>query len=79
MSRGTVQINRDRCKGCELCISACPQHVLHLSPSLNTRGYRTAELVENGRQCTGCAICALICPDVAFTVYREPVRLRQVL
>jgi 2-oxoglutarate ferredoxin oxidoreductase subunit delta len=79
MSRGTVQINRERCKGCELCVSACPQHVLQLSLSFNLRGYRTAELDETTNCCTGCAICALVCPDVAFTVYREPVRLRQVL
>ena len=76
MARGTVLIDRDRCKGCELCVHACPQQVLLLSPSLNARSYHPVELRENGQHCTGCAICAVVCPDVVFTVYREarPVR-----
>jgi 2-oxoglutarate ferredoxin oxidoreductase subunit delta len=71
MARGTVLIDRNRCKGCELCVNACPQQVLHLSSSRNARGYHPVELSENGHHCTGCAICAVVCPDVVFTVYRE--------
>jgi 2-oxoglutarate ferredoxin oxidoreductase subunit delta len=77
MARGTVLIDRDRCKGCELCVHACPQQVLHLSSSLNARSYHPVELSENGHHCTGCAICAVVCPDVVFTVYREARTLRQ--
>ena len=79
MSRGTVQLNADHCKGCELCIAACPQHVLHLTSTFNTRGYRIVGLDESANHCTGCAICAVVCPDVVFTVYREPVRLHAVI
>jgi 2-oxoglutarate ferredoxin oxidoreductase subunit delta len=71
MARGAVLIDRNRCKGCELCVNACPQQVLHLSSSRNARGYHPVELSENGHHCTGCAICAVVCPDVVFTVYRE--------
>ena len=77
MSRGTVLIERDRCKACELCVVVCPQHLLHLSTELNTRGYHSVELNDPAAGCTGCALCALVCPDVVFTVFREPARQRR--
>ena len=70
MIRGTVVIERDICKGCELCIAACPQESLGLSNSININGYRFVELIKDN--CTGCVNCALVCPDVAITVYRQP-------
>ncbi len=70
MIRGTVIVNTELCKGCELCIEACPQNCLTLSQSLNKKGYRFAELRDD--TCTGCENCALVCPDVVLTVYREP-------
>ena len=69
MIRGTVLINRDVCKGCELCIVACPQESLGLSDQINRRGYRYVQLVQDN--CTGCINCALVCPDCAITVYQE--------
>jgi 2-oxoglutarate ferredoxin oxidoreductase subunit delta len=82
MARGTVLINTDRCKGCELCVHACPQHVLHLSATYNARGYRPVTLDPQAQDkasgaCTGCAICALVCPDMVFTVYREAAQPRR--
>ncbi len=74
MARGTVVINSDRCKGCELCTTVCPQGVLEVADFFNARGYRPAHLVDPGGACTGCAICAVICPDSAITVYRLPAR-----
>jgi 2-oxoglutarate ferredoxin oxidoreductase subunit delta len=76
MAKGTVVIHEERCKGCTLCVAACPQHVLTMSNHLNLRGYRTVALDEGPGQCTGCAICAIVCPDVVFSVYREPVHRR---
>ena len=70
MIKGTVIIEKDICKGCELCIAACPQESLGLSSQINIKGYRYAELVQDN--CTGCINCALVCPDVAITVYRQP-------
>ena len=63
-----VTINEDRCKGCELCVSVCPQKCLTLAKEkLNGKGYHPAEfLLED--TCIGCAMCALMCPDVAITV-----------
>jgi 2-oxoglutarate ferredoxin oxidoreductase subunit delta len=71
MAKGWVYIDEDRCKGCGLCVTACPQDVLALSTEhFNAKGYRPAQAV-NPDQCTGCSICALVCPDVVFTVYRQ--------
>jgi 2-oxoglutarate ferredoxin oxidoreductase subunit delta len=72
MASGTVAIEVDRCKGCELCTAVCPQHVLVMSrEQFNARGYRPVMLVDPDGKCTGCALCALLCPDVVFTVYRS--------
>ena len=82
MTYGTVFIDADRCKGCNLCTLVCPQDVLALDETqLNSKGYHPAILVEvDASHCTGCAICAVICPDVCITVLREPkqARVRQV-
>ena len=76
MAKGTVLVDVDRCKGCELCTTVCPQNVLQMGHNrFNARVYRPVELVDPEGKCTGCAICALICPDVVLTVYRvEPKR-----
>jgi 2-oxoglutarate ferredoxin oxidoreductase subunit delta len=71
-SRGTVTIATDRCKGCELCIPACPPDVLTMSTAVNRLGFRYPELHAG---CTGCAACLLVCPDFVFEVFRfeQPV------
>jgi 2-oxoglutarate ferredoxin oxidoreductase subunit delta len=69
MARGTVHFDIDTCKGCELCIDACPQESLALSAGINKQGYHYAVLIKDN--CTGCVNCALVCPDAVITVYRE--------
>ncbi len=69
-SRGTVTIASERCKGCELCIPACPPGVLEMSDDVNEMGFRYPELYSG---CTGCSACLLVCPDFVFEVYQyEP-------
>jgi 2-oxoglutarate ferredoxin oxidoreductase subunit delta len=76
--KGWIEVNPLFCKGCELCVSACPQHVLALDMALLTpKGYHPVYLTGDG--CTGCAVCALVCPEAALTVFREaPQRAGQV-
>lgn len=69
MVRGTVQFDIETCKGCELCIEACPQESLQVSPNINSQGYHYVVLIKDN--CTGCSNCALVCPDAVITVYRE--------
>ncbi len=66
--RGTIDVKIDTCKGCELCIEACLQESLALSPQINTLGYHYAVLIKDN--CTGCVNCALVCPEAIITVYR---------
>ena len=68
-SKGTVTIAAEVCKGCELCIPACPPRVLEMGTAVNHLGYHYPELLDG---CTGCAACLLICPDFVFEVFREP-------
>ncbi len=70
MSRGTVTIDVERCKGCELCIPACPPGVLAMSTDVNETGYRYPVLHDG---CTGCTACQLVCPDFVFEVFRYEV------
>ena len=69
MAKGKVIFDIETCKGCELCIEACPQDSIELSPKINAQGYHYAVLVKDN--CTGCVNCALVCPEAVITVYRE--------
>lgn len=68
--KGTVVIDTERCKGCEVCVVSCPCSVLGLAGEVNSKGYHFATMV-NPDDCTGCASCAIICPDTCITVYRQ--------
>ena len=69
-AKGWIEVSDLYCKGCELCVTACPVNVLGLNMDhLTPKGFHPAHLVKEG--CTGCAICAIVCPDAAITVYRE--------
>ena len=67
LSRGTVTIAIDRCKGCELCIPACKPEVLKMSEARNELGVPYPELIPG---CTSCGACLLVCPDFCFEIYR---------
>ena len=67
VSRGTVTIDVEHCKGCELCIPACPPRVLVMSTAVNTLGFRYPQLVPG---CTGCRACLQMCPDFVFEVWK---------
>ncbi len=66
-----LTFDKDRCKGCELCISVCPRVVLALDKSkTNKKGYYPVDII-NQENCIGCANCAKICPDSVITVEKE--------
>ncbi|MBQ1955335.1 MAG: 4Fe-4S binding protein [Clostridia bacterium] len=63
-----VTINEERCRGCELCTTACPKNIIALSKTkLNAAGYHPAEITDQSI-CIACAMCARMCPHVAITV-----------
>ncbi len=61
------KIDSDRCKGCGLCVTICPKHVLEISEKVNTKGYFPA-FQARPEDCIKCALCCSMCPDVAITI-----------
>lgn len=68
--RGAIVIETERCKGCELCVEACPTKVIAMAKDVNAKGYNFA-YPESHDKCIGCANCAVICPDGVIAVYKE--------
>jgi NAD-dependent dihydropyrimidine dehydrogenase PreA subunit len=63
-------IKPEICKGCGLCIEACPQHVLKFHDKFNTKGYHYAYYIGDG--CTGCNVCFYACPEPeAIAVFKK--------
>ena len=68
-AKGKVDINQEECKGCGVCVEACPPKALELSADLNHYGVHTAQLTR--QVCSGCGICFFVCPEPgAITVYK---------
>jgi len=63
-----LTFKEELCKGCGLCVHACPKNLLTLSKSrLNQKGHSPVE-IEKMEDCIGCAFCATMCPDCVITV-----------
>lgn len=63
-----VTFDVDRCKGCGLCVEACPKKILTMSKDkMNAKGHHPAEMTDQ-EACIGCAFCATMCPDCVITV-----------
>lgn len=68
--KGAIVVDEERCKGCNLCVVACPTNTLALTQNeVNHRGYVYCHDVANA--CIGCASCAIVCPDGCITVYKK--------
>lgn len=63
-----LTISDEVCKGCGLCVRACPKNIVALSKTkLNSKGYHPAEITDIGK-CIACAACARTCPDTAIEI-----------
>ena len=60
----------DRCKGCGLCVTACPKGLIAIAKDkINLKGHHQAEITDQ-EKCIGCAFCATMCPDCIIEVER---------
>ena len=68
---GAIVVDTERCKGCALCVEACPHDVIALAGTkVHVHGYRYVE-PAHAEACVGCTSCAIVCPDGCITVYRK--------
>ncbi len=67
--KGAIKVDIEKCKGCILCVVACPSKVISLAREVNSKGYNYAYMA-NPDECTGCTNCAMVCPDSVIEVYR---------
>jgi len=67
--KGAIVVDTERCKGCNLCVVACPTKVIDLNDIVNGKGFHPAYPARHS-DCTGCMNCATVCPDMCITVYR---------
>nr|WP_240495852.1 4Fe-4S binding protein [Thermoanaerobacterium sp. PSU-2] len=67
-----VIFNENLCKSCELCVEACPKHIIEMDKDkLNVKGYHPAMIKEeNMEKCISCGFCAIMCPDTVITVIK---------
>jgi len=66
--KGKITIDREMCKGCMLCVRACPVKVLEADTELNSSGCYPSKAV-NTDKCIACGNCYEVCPDVCIEVY----------
>ena len=67
--RGAIVVDEEKCKGCGVCVPACPTDVIELAKEVNGKGYHFA-FMESPEECIGCSNCAIVCPDGVISVYK---------
>jgi 2-oxoglutarate ferredoxin oxidoreductase subunit delta len=65
-----IKILEDLCKGCKLCVEACPKDCIEMGAHVNAKGVNPAVFARPD-ECTGCRNCSVICPDIAIEVYKD--------
>ena len=74
-----LNINKKKCKGCELCVINCPNNILKMSEEINSKGHHYVQELKKSEEkpyikdCTGCGLCFQMCPDLVITIneYKE--------
>ncbi|MGM9653114.1 MAG: RnfABCDGE type electron transport complex subunit B [Eubacteriales bacterium] len=72
---GVAVVDREKCRGCGMCVSECPKHIIHLIP-YDSKYYVQCASPEKGKKvrlycdagCIGCRICEKNCPSGAIAL-----------
>jgi 2-oxoglutarate ferredoxin oxidoreductase subunit delta len=68
---GKLTIDYEKCKGCSMCVVACPKKILEINKSrLNLKGYNPVDIIDR-EKCISCAMCATMCPDCVITIEND--------
>ncbi len=59
-----IEINREWCKGCGICVTFCPHEVLRLDEEEKA-------VVRHPERCNFCGMCELRCPDIAIEIIQD--------
>ncbi len=73
--KGIAYVDKEKCKACRQCVSACPRHLIEMVPYELTQAVRCSSH-EKGKDvksvcdagCIGCTLCARNCPQEAITM-----------
>lgn len=60
---GNVNIDTEKCTGCQFCVNACAASSLEVSDG-------KSRMVEKLPVCIACGDCVAICPEQAITIER---------
>ena len=61
MGNNYIEISSNECKGCKLCITACPKKCISIGSDINEQGYQYASFKSS--ECIACGFCFYICPE----------------
>ncbi|MHA1712544.1 MAG: 4Fe-4S binding protein [Candidatus Ranarchaeia archaeon] len=69
----TIQIDWNKCNGCNLCVPSCPVEALSLGPipGIATGAMKAPPLLLDHNKCEFCGICESICPLKAITITHQ--------
>jgi 2-oxoglutarate ferredoxin oxidoreductase subunit delta len=70
---GKITFDTDACKGCGLCVAACPHKLIQLSAHINEKGYNAAYCTDEDK-CVACGMCYQMCPDCVIRVERRAAK-----
>jgi 2-oxoglutarate ferredoxin oxidoreductase subunit delta len=56
-----IEINRDLCKGCGICVAFCQKKVLEVDE-------QDKAVARRPEDCNACTLCELRCPDMALEI-----------
>jgi 2-oxoglutarate ferredoxin oxidoreductase subunit delta len=65
-----VIIDGDCCKGCLICMHACPGGVFTLGDRRSRSGVPVPE-PGDGDSCLGCRLCERLCPEMCIEVTED--------
>ena len=66
--KGKIEIDRELCKGCDLCIRACPVKILEIDKEPNSSGSYPSKVIDM-EKCIACGNCYEVCPDVCIRIF----------